>query len=51
MGVSADFCKGAGMGAVSLLLLVPDDQPVAVKIEHLDPISASIEEEEQMAAQ
>jgi hypothetical protein len=33
------------------LLLVPDDQPVTVKIEDLDPISASVEEEEEMAAQ
>src|SRR3954470_7825687 len=51
MGVSADSRKGARMGADSLLLLVPDCQPVTVKIEDLDPIPAAVEEEEEMAGQ
>jgi hypothetical protein len=33
------------------LLLVPDRQPVTVKIEDLDPIPATVEEEEEMAGQ
>jgi hypothetical protein len=39
------------MGAVWLLFLVPDDQPVTVEIEDLDPIPAPVEEEEEMAGQ
>ena len=31
--------------------LVPDGQPVTVKVEDLDPISATVEEEEEMAGQ
>ena len=48
--------RGAGSGirileGAGLKSLVPDDQPFTVKIEDLDPISASVEEEEEMAAQ
>ena len=35
----------------SLKSLVPDGQPVTIKIEDLDPISATVEEEEEMAGQ
>jgi hypothetical protein len=51
MGVSVDSCKGERMGAVSLVLLVPDRQAVPVKIKDLDPIPATVEEEEEMAGQ
>ena len=37
--------------ATDLKSLVPDDQPVTVKIEDLDPIPATVEEEEEMAGQ
>src|SRR5262249_13832948 len=37
--------------ATDLKSLVPDDQPVTVKIEDLDPISATVKEEEEMAGQ
>src|SRR5512135_690899 len=51
MGVSADFCKGARMGAVSLLLLVPESQAIPVPVEDLDPIAASTPEDEKMPRQ
>ena len=44
-------CKGATTGAVRLLLLVPDHQTITVKIENLDTISATVEEEEEVAGQ
>jgi hypothetical protein len=37
--------------ATDLKSLAPDDQPVTVKIEDLDPISSAVEEEEEMAGQ
>jgi hypothetical protein len=49
MGVSDGFCKAERMVAVLLLLLVPDGQPIAVKVEDLDSIPATIEEKEEMA--
>ena len=51
MGPPADSCKGGRKGAVWLLLLVPDRQPVTVKVEDLDPIPAAVEKEEEMAGQ
>ena len=43
---------GAGhLEASCLEPLVPDRQPVTVKIEDLDPIPAPVEEEEEMAGQ
>jgi len=51
MGVSADSCKGAGIGAVSLLLLVPDGQAIMIEIEGLDAIPAAVDEEEEMAVE
>jgi hypothetical protein len=48
--------RGASRGlrileGADLKSLVPYDQPVTVKIEDLDPIPASVEEEEEMAGQ
>ena len=51
MGVSDDSCKGVRMGAVLLLLLIPDGQAVTVEVEDLDPIPATVEEEEEMTGQ
>jgi hypothetical protein len=51
MGVSADSCKGVGMGAVSLVLLGPDGQAVAVPIEDLDAIAPLVDEDEEMTGE
>jgi hypothetical protein len=51
MEVPADSCKAGTMGVVFLLLLVPDHQTITVKIENLDTISATVEEEEEVAGQ
>src|SRR5262245_21047689 len=51
MGVPVDSCKGVRMGAVSLLLLGPDGQPVAVPIEDLDAIPSLVEEDEEMTGE
>jgi hypothetical protein len=51
MGRFAEFCKGEVMGALTLLLLVPDGEPVAIKVEDLDPIPAAVEKKEEMAGQ
>jgi len=51
MGVSADSCKGAGIGAVSLLLLVVENQAVMIPEEDLDPIATAVEKQEEMASQ
>jgi hypothetical protein len=39
------------MGAVWLLLLVPDRQAVMIEIEDLDAIPAAVDEEEEMAVE
>ena len=39
------------MGAVWLLLLVPDGQAIMIEIEGLDAIPAAVDEEEQMAVE
>src|SRR5262245_66579591 len=51
MGVPVDSCKGVRMGAVSLLLLGPDGQAVAVPIEDLDAIPSLVEEDEEMTGE
>jgi hypothetical protein len=51
IGVSADSCKDEVTGAVLLLLLVPDREPISIKVEDLDPIPAAVEEKEEMAGQ
>jgi hypothetical protein len=51
MGVPANSCKGAGTGAVWRLLLVPEREAVAIEVEDLDPISAAVDEEEEMTGQ
>src|SRR4051794_32833914 len=51
------FNGGAGGDAIGdlkrsgLESLVPDDQPVGVPMKHLDAITASVEEEEEMAGE
>jgi hypothetical protein len=47
MGVSADSCKGAGMGGVSLLLLVPDRVAVFFPHQQLDPVGGFVAEHEE----
>ena len=43
---------GAGhLEGPGLESLVPDGQPVAIEVEDLDPISAAVDEEEEMAGQ
>jgi antitoxin component of MazEF toxin-antitoxin module len=51
MGVSDDSCKVEKMGAVSLVLLIPDGQAVMIKVEYLDAIPAAVDEEEEMAVE
>jgi hypothetical protein len=46
MGLGIELLEGPGLQP-----LVPDDQPITVKMEDLDPISATVEEEEEMAGQ
>src|SRR5262245_36994736 len=49
MGVPVDSCKGVRMGAVSLLLLVPDRVSVFLPEEELDPVGGLVAEDEDVA--
>ena len=53
-GLEFDAILGARLGhlvASCLQAFVPDGQPIAVKIEDLDPVPAAVEKKEEMAGQ